>query len=459
MVKKRLFVDMDGTLCIFKPTRTLETLYAPGYFRDLPPQKPVVDAVKQIIRDHSDEVEVYVLTSYLSGSTYAAKEKMEWLDEYLPEIDDAHRVFIPCGTDKSDITHWRRAGYYAARNSGKKNDMNTEWGFKSTRESLFKDDKASIGIALQSFSQDDRPIAEDDFLLDDYTKNLIDWEPPGRGIKLLNGINHSRGTWQGSTTYKGCTPDDITNDIMSVARGEPVKYPAVRYIRQKEEIEQAAQLHEQRTEYIKNRMADILSVYNVKDAEVEAFKRQPAVTTVMKALYSLNLTISDIRFYLTENGHSKDTGWYKAPTQKNAEQTVNITSAHEYKHYLEARTLAKFIFSRNTVTHLQILGSSIMSFALEDVLDKKLSDIRQVTAELNQIIAEPVNETLMTNALSRADKKVLAQLRTFLEDRYAMPTRNDAAPERKPAEYRKAPRRDDDEQGEEDVSHDDEFER
>lgn len=144
--KKRLFVDMDGVLAVFKPVDTMETLYEKGYFANLAPQKNVVDVIEYLDALESD-IEVFVLSAYLSDSKYALTEKIAWLDKYLPGIDAEHRLFVPCGTDK----------------------------------------KMAVPDGL----------SPDDFLLDDYTKNLLDWDPPGHGVKLLNGINHTRGTWKG----------------------------------------------------------------------------------------------------------------------------------------------------------------------------------------------------------------------------------------------------------------------
>ena len=145
--RKRLFVDMDGTLAEFKPVDKIETLYEKGYFLNLRPQVEVVEAVNSIIA--KENVEVYILSSVLSDSKYALQEKNEWLNQYLPEIPEERRLFPACGVDKKTIV---------TGGVGKK-----------------------------------------DFLLDDYTVNLIQWEPPGKGVKLLNGINHTKGTWKGKT--------------------------------------------------------------------------------------------------------------------------------------------------------------------------------------------------------------------------------------------------------------------
>ena len=72
--KKRLFVDMDGTLAEFKVVDTLERLYEPHYFERLKPNESVVAAVKDIVNNHS-EIDVYILSAVLSDSKYALYEK------------------------------------------------------------------------------------------------------------------------------------------------------------------------------------------------------------------------------------------------------------------------------------------------------------------------------------------------------------------------------------------------
>jgi len=165
---QRLFVDMDGTLAVFQPITKLETLYEQGYFYDLKPNTNVVEAIRNITANQ--EVEVYILSSVLSDSEYALEEKNAWLDKYLPEIPRDHRIFPPCGQDKKD----------------------------------FIPDK----------------IRRNDYLLDDYTTNLLLWQPPARGIKLLNGINHSSGTWRYDRIRYDKTAGIIEKDILSVMQGQ-----------------------------------------------------------------------------------------------------------------------------------------------------------------------------------------------------------------------------------------------
>ena len=167
--KQRLFVDIDGTLAVFKPVDMLETLYEKGYFLNLAPHENVVAAIKEIVTNHP-EIEVNILSAYLTDSQYALQEKNEWLDRYLPEIDQAHRVFVPCGSDK----------------------------------------KEGISGGIRS----------DDFLLDDYTHNLNEWQPPARGIKLLNAINHTRGSWEHDRIRYDRAPTDLADGIISIMRDE-----------------------------------------------------------------------------------------------------------------------------------------------------------------------------------------------------------------------------------------------
>ena len=167
--KQRLFVDMDGTLAAFRPVDEIEVLYEEGYFLNLEPHENVVDAIREIITNHP-EIEVNILSAYLADSQFALQEKNEWLDRYLPEISHEHRIFIPCGSEK----------------------------------------KEAIRDGIRS----------NDFLLDDYTHNLNSWQPPARGIKLLNAINHTRGSWEYDRIRYDREPVELAKGILDVMRNE-----------------------------------------------------------------------------------------------------------------------------------------------------------------------------------------------------------------------------------------------
>jgi hypothetical protein len=111
--------------------------------------------------------EVFILSSVLFDSRYAKEEKNAWLDRYLPQLDREHRIFLPCGENKA------------------------------------------------SYVPDG--IRESDCLLDDYTKNLEDWSRAGgHGIKLLNGINHSRESWQGRQLRFDKNPGQLARDLIEI---------------------------------------------------------------------------------------------------------------------------------------------------------------------------------------------------------------------------------------------------
>lgn len=167
---RRLFVDMDGTLAKFSFVPN-DTLYQKGYFKNLEPIESVLSAVKQIQKSDNG-IDVYTMSAYLSDSNYALEEKNQWLDEHFPELDKEHRVFVPCGENKKDYLP--------------------------------------------------DGIQESDFLLDDFTENLNTWLP-NMGIKILNGINHTKCTWKGNMISYEKEPVHIAKDIVNVMNGEQIK--------------------------------------------------------------------------------------------------------------------------------------------------------------------------------------------------------------------------------------------
>ena len=84
-------------------------------------------------------------------SVFAAAKK--WLDQYLPEIDSAHCLFVPYGKNKAEF----------------------------------------IEAMLH------RRLSRADILIDDHTPNLHRWEAAGGpGIKWLNQVNGNNGRFEGA---------------------------------------------------------------------------------------------------------------------------------------------------------------------------------------------------------------------------------------------------------------------
>lgn len=164
----RIFVDMDGTLAKWNNVE-FEELFEEGYYRNLEADEKILNEVNHLIKQGED---VYILSAYLTESDYAKKEKQEWVKQHLPQLPEEKQIFVPYGTNKAEYLK-------------------------------------------EHYS----PITNKDFLIDDYTKNLIEWkEFGGIGVKYLNGINNTRGTWQGLRIYEKtpyCNNTTLFNFILS----------------------------------------------------------------------------------------------------------------------------------------------------------------------------------------------------------------------------------------------------
>lgn len=161
----RLFVDLDGTLYQFVPGTPFEDLLRGHYFANLTPQQNVIDAVRKICQTRSD-IEVNTLGSYPSDTEAPLWDKNERLNRDLPEINWEKRIFLP---------------------------------LRYTKDYAF--DK----------------LTKNDYLLDDYTKNLKEWEAHGgTGIKLLTDINHTRETWNGNSVRFDAPGEEIMKDLLRI---------------------------------------------------------------------------------------------------------------------------------------------------------------------------------------------------------------------------------------------------
>lgn len=150
--KVRLFVDIDGTLAAWRAVDEFEELLAPGFYRDMHPNTNVVRALEILKESHGDELEIFTLGAIPREAKLARNEKDKWLDAHVSAVDSEHRIYCFCDERKCDVI------------------------------------PGSI-----------RPS---DVLLDDYTKNLMEWAKKAKALKLLNGVNNSKGTWQGEKVGK-----------------------------------------------------------------------------------------------------------------------------------------------------------------------------------------------------------------------------------------------------------------
>lgn len=138
MGKIKLFFDMDGTIVkMNQPINGVEDLFSDGFFSRLKPYENLLQAVKILIKDYSKKYSVHILT-YVCGEE-DKKEKNQWLDQYLPEVQFENRYFLDKGEDKV------------------KNFNNFNWSY---------------------------------VLVDDNFKNYMKWkESGGTSIYCMNGLN------------------------------------------------------------------------------------------------------------------------------------------------------------------------------------------------------------------------------------------------------------------------------
>lgn len=139
------FIDMDGTPAKWRVGFDNQIRLS-GYFRSLKPT-----SFLPLVREFaSRQRQMYILCSYLTGCQ-ALQDKQGWMDEHFPEIPQERRLFVPCGTSKTDFV--------------------MEW----------------FGLER---------LTEQMVLFDDVSKNLHKWKAAGgKGVKCYNGINGTHGTW------------------------------------------------------------------------------------------------------------------------------------------------------------------------------------------------------------------------------------------------------------------------
>jgi len=145
-----IFFDMDATLTEWREIAGEEELYRKNYFLSLQPNRSVIESAKRLTQTGA---EVYILSCVLTDSLYALEEKKTWLRKYMPFVPEEHWIFVPYGESKPQFLRTR------------------------------------LGLP---------GLSANEVLVDDYSVNLRDWtDHNGLAVKLMNGKNGTKGTWQG----------------------------------------------------------------------------------------------------------------------------------------------------------------------------------------------------------------------------------------------------------------------
>ena len=146
----RLFLDLDGTLAKFNSKRNALKRFDNeiGFFANLKPYK-YIEFVNTLAL--SEEISVYIISA--TPNEQADKDKLTWINKYLNNIPKENICFSRLNENKAKVIK----------------------------------DKLNITIDNNCL------------LLDDYTKNLIEWQNlNGIGIKRITSkANNSRKLWKG----------------------------------------------------------------------------------------------------------------------------------------------------------------------------------------------------------------------------------------------------------------------
>ena len=144
---KKIFLDLDGTLAKFNVRNALKRFdNEVGFFANLGAYKGI-DIVDKLARLGN----IYIISA--SPNEQADKDKMQWIEKYLPNVPQENITLCRLGENKAKI-------------------IENKYNFK---------------------------IDKNCYLLDDYTKNLTEWEQVGgTGIKrLTHYADNSRKLWKG----------------------------------------------------------------------------------------------------------------------------------------------------------------------------------------------------------------------------------------------------------------------
>lgn len=163
--KPRIFFDMDGVLNVWELGTHIDVVTAPGYMKQRKPIESIVEASRML---YLCGYECWIASAVLPYD-YSIPDKNYWIEKNCPWFSQSRRIYIPYGSNKAN------------KMQGK--------------------------------------VMPGDVFLDDYTQNLLDlrkaFSTNLECIKVLNGINDSKHTWDGKRISIYSEPVEIAESIIA----------------------------------------------------------------------------------------------------------------------------------------------------------------------------------------------------------------------------------------------------
>ncbi len=174
---KNYYIDMDGVIVEYDRNAYIgdDPLFKQKghhYFRDIMPDFKMLEVVDKLYeRSRYTRDEIYILTSIFNNGAIFNEhfhDKVNWLHKWTPYIDIDHILI--------SVTSKRDAVEYIHNHK----------------------------------------LSSKDILIDDYNKNLNDWETAfGTSVKYCNGIN-SPESFNGIKIYRNASVDDIIATLTGI---------------------------------------------------------------------------------------------------------------------------------------------------------------------------------------------------------------------------------------------------
>ena len=103
MTRKKLYYDMDNCLALFsikgEEEQALEQMFEKGYFANLP---LIEDSVETLASLAWEGYEVYILSACVN-SPYCKNDKIAWLEKYFNFIPKENIILCEVGENKAEI--------------------------------------------------------------------------------------------------------------------------------------------------------------------------------------------------------------------------------------------------------------------------------------------------------------------------------------------------------------------